>query len=890
VSSPPSAAPPDLGPRFRADAVLGAGAMAVVYSGVELATGRAVAIKVLRAELAGAVEDLRLLREARLEKALAHPRIVEVLETGTVEGRPFTVMPLLTGETLRARLQREIQLPLEDAVDVIVDVAEALDHAHAHGVIHRDVKPENVMCTAAGAVLMDLGIALAFEGGDTARLTETGVTVGTPLYMSPEQATGERSLDARSDVYALGCVAYELLAGRPPFTAATASAVRAQHALERPGSLLIIRPDLPQAVDEAVATALAKSPADRPASAGAFAERLATAARAPGRSRTPRVARRVWLGVGAAATLAVGAALLAPERSGEGEPPAWVLVGAVTDSGAAAGIGLAIREMVIAELQRSRRLAIVPPEHVRLALDAARLPDTTTLTVGRARELAVRTAVRAVVAGDVRRISPTVYSVSLVAVEADDGTELLRRTSTIAADGSDLAATVDAMARALRRELGDRAEDLQAARPMLVVQTPSFEAYRLYADAMEVQRRGGFDGAIHRLRQAVALDSGFATAWATLAMDYIAVRQPDSARVAFAQAARHADRLAPAERDRLRGDAAYNLDHDVSAAATAYQRFLEARPASLGGWNNLGLYLSGLGRYEEALAAFERALHIDPLMVGPRQIQLLNIAAELVTLGRLDSARAIQSRMQGAPADYLRLLILNASNDWAALAGEAAAIADAPVAERFVRLPAVVHAAGAHAALANVAEAERRLREALTTATGADQRTLAHALVLLDETLGRSPGWALPDAIVRDTVMGAQLLRGLYAAARGDRAAAERALRALEALGERDRRRLGHGVALLTARAASLRGDWDAAAAITPLATAGEHDPLGVDRPSSVALRRFAAQVLDSTGRPGEAAEMRALMRRAERMPPAHMMLRGFVMGSPRGDAPDARD
>lgn len=881
MSSPPSAAPPDLGPRYRADAVLGAGAMAVVYSGIEVATGRLIAIKVLRAELAGAVEDLRLLREARLEQALAHPRIVEVLDTGMVEGRPFTVMPLLAGETLRARLQREVQLPLADVVGLIAEVAEALDHAHAHGVIHRDVKPENVMCTAAGAVLMDLGIALAFEGGDTTRLTETGVTVGTPLYMSPEQATGERALDARSDVYALGCVAYELLAGRPPFTAATATAVRAQHALERPGSLLVIRPDLPQAVDEAVGAALAKSPADRPASAGVFAERLAMAARAPGHSRTSRGARRAWIGVGVAATLAIAAALLAPNRSDDGEPPAWVLVGTVTDSGAAAGIGAAVLEMVIAELQRSRRIAIVPTEHVRIALAAARLPDTTTLTLGRARELAERTAVRAVVTGDVRRISPSMLSVSLVAVEAENGAELLRRTSTVAADGRDLAETVEGMARDLRRELGDRAEDLRADRPAMLVQTASLEAFRLYADAMEVQRRGGFDGAIHRLRQAVALDSGFATAWATLAMDYIAVRQPDSARAAFAQAERFADRLAPPERDRLRGDAAYNLEHDVSAAATAYQRFLEQRPASLGGWNNLGLYLSGLGRYEEALRAFERALHIDPLLVGPRQIQLLNIAAELVTLGRLDSARAIQARMQGAPADYLRLLILNASDDWAALAREATAIANAPVAERFVRLPATVHAAGADVALGNVSTAERRLLAALQGAVGADQRTYAHAMLLLDDALGRAPEWALPTAIAGDTVMAAHLVRGLHAVARGDRAAAERAYRVVTGGAVRDRRRLGHGPALLAARIAALQGDWSTAASVVPLATEGEHDPLGVDRPSSVALRLFAAQVLDSTGRPGEAERMRTLMRRAERMPPAHMMLRGFVMGPP---------
>src|SRR5215216_5003728 len=262
-----------LADRYRVERELGAGGMATVYLAEDLRHDRRVAIKVLRPELAAVIGAERFVREIQTIATLQHPHILGLIDSGEVEGTAYYVMPFVEGDSLRDRLTREKQLPVADAVRLACEVAGALDYAHRHGVIHRDIKPENILLHDGSALVADFGIALAMSTAGT-RMTETGMSLGTPHYMSPEQAMGERELDARSDVYALGCVTYEMLLGEPPFTGPTAQAIVARVVTAEPAGLTEQRRSVPAAVDAAVLTALEKLPADRFASAREFAEAI----------------------------------------------------------------------------------------------------------------------------------------------------------------------------------------------------------------------------------------------------------------------------------------------------------------------------------------------------------------------------------------------------------------------------------------------------------------------------------------------------------------------------------------------------------------------------------------------------------------------------------------
>ena len=262
-----------LADRYRIERELGAGGMATVYLAHDLKHDRKVAIKVLRPELAAVIGAERFLKEIKTTANLQHPHILGLIDSGNSDGMLWYAMPFVDGESLRDRLQREKQLPIADAVRITVEVAGALDYAHRHGVIHRDIKPENILLHDGSALVADFGIALAASTAGT-RMTETGMSLGTPHYMSPEQAMGEREITARSDVYALGCIAYEMLVGEPPFNGPTAQAIIARVMTEEPRSLTLQRKTIPPHVEGAVLTALEKLPADRFASAAEFAATL----------------------------------------------------------------------------------------------------------------------------------------------------------------------------------------------------------------------------------------------------------------------------------------------------------------------------------------------------------------------------------------------------------------------------------------------------------------------------------------------------------------------------------------------------------------------------------------------------------------------------------------
>jgi serine/threonine-protein kinase len=315
-----------LGHGYRVERRVGQGGMATVYLAEDLKHDRKVAVKVLRPELAAVIGAERFLREIKTVATLQHPHILGLIDSGVVDGTAYYVMPFVEGESLRDRLEREKQLPIADAVRIAGEVAAALDYAHRHGVIHRDIKPENILLHDGSALVADFGIALAASKGGGARMTETGMSLGTPHYMSPEQAMGEREITARSDVYALGAMTYEMLVGDPPFTGSTAQAVVAKVMTERPRRIRVQRDTVPSAIEDAVLTALEKLPADRFATAAQFAEAL----HAPSDTGRTRISNGGWrarlrdplvLGLGAlAAVLAVG--LLVGQVQRSAPPPA----------------------------------------------------------------------------------------------------------------------------------------------------------------------------------------------------------------------------------------------------------------------------------------------------------------------------------------------------------------------------------------------------------------------------------------------------------------------------------------------------------------------------------------------------------------------------------------
>ena len=320
-----------LSDRYRLERELGQGGMATVYLAHDLRHDRQVALKVLKPELAAVIGAERFLQEIRTTANLQHPHILPLHDSGQVDGTVFYVMPFVQGESLRDRLTRDKQLPVDEAMRVAREVADALGYAHERGIIHRDIKPENILLQRGHALVADFGIALAASKTGTSRMTETGMSLGTPHYMSPEQAMGDRDLGPRSDVYALGCVCYEMLCGEPPFTGPTPQAIVARVMTEAPRSLRSQRQTVPENVEAAVLQALEKLPADRFGTAAEFAAALGQPAFTRATIAAPRslpAARAgLWkpLAIGFAALAALLLVLLVTSRQSAEPAPGPVL-------------------------------------------------------------------------------------------------------------------------------------------------------------------------------------------------------------------------------------------------------------------------------------------------------------------------------------------------------------------------------------------------------------------------------------------------------------------------------------------------------------------------------------------------------------------------------------
>ncbi len=646
-----------LADRYHLDRELGSGGMAIVYLARDLRHQRQVAIKVLRPELAAALGRERFLREVTTTANLRHPHILPLFDSGEAGGFLFYVMPLVEGESLRSRLAREKQLPLDDALRIAREVADALDHAHAHGLVHRDIKPANILLENGHAVVADFGIARAITAAGKEALTESGLSLGTPLYMSPEQGAGEH-VDGRTDQYALACVLYEMLAGEPPFTGRTAQAILARRLTDPVPPLRTVRESVPAHVEQVINRALSKSPADRFATARQFAEALAE----PGAPVAPSPRRR-WAWIAAAAgllTVLLGVAQLRFRRSPSARlDPSLMAVFPFRLIGTDTSYN-ALREGIVDFLEVKFSGAggarVVP---ARTALAAWRRtvgPQGEDLTDEEARGVARQLGAGGVVLGTiVATPGHLILNGSLLDAEAGR----VRAQAKVEGTPDSLPSLIDRFAAQLAaRGAGERADRLAS------LTSTSLPALYAYLAGKAAHRAGQYDTAVRYFGQALELDSTFARA----ALGYLGsvgwtenTGRGDTSALRLAWT--HRDRLGPREQVLLKAMAGPRYpepphsDELVHALEDAVRRV----PDDPDLWINLGdAYfhegaLAGVEEpYRRAAEALNRALALDSTLNVEPMIHLLQIAEmdrDTATVRRL-----INRLPQGAPRSALRRL------------------------------------------------------------------------------------------------------------------------------------------------------------------------------------------------------------------------------------------
>lgn len=631
-----------LAERYVIERELGQGGMAVVFLARDLRLERQVALKVLRPELSAMLGGERFLLEIRLTAQLQHPHVVAVHDSGDAGGLLYYVMQYLEGESLRQRLDREGPLPIEDAVRVACEVADALGFAHRHGIVHRDIKPDNILLSAGHALVADFGVARAADAAGL-RLTETGLAVGTPAYMSPEQGAADPHVDGRADLYALGCVLYEMLAGDPPFGGSTAQVIVARHMTDQAPPLATVRPEVSSALEKVIRQALAKLPADRFASAEALAAALRAAATptpatpaAAGTSRAP-VWRGAALGVGA---LAVVAAALWTRSPGDG-PAAQddqairsiaVLPlrnsGDSSDNYFAEGIG----EQIGSALVRVPGVTVHSWSAVLEAVKVSRNPAV----------LGPKLHVDYVLDGSFQR-SGARTRVSMQLVRVADGAVIWSQPYD--GTGTDIFGIQDSVSRGVAGELALRLSP-SAQRALVHRTTQDLEAYNEYLLGRHFQWQltvAALETAIGHYERAIARDSTYADAWqglveasvlrdqwgpgrrgppvATLIDRVLALDSTNGAAHAF-----RAEQLA--------------LQWDFPGAERAYRLALRYNPGIAESYVLYAQFLNQTGRHAEALKQARHAAVLNPVA----SFVIANLAIRYEMVEQYDSAETTARR------------------------------------------------------------------------------------------------------------------------------------------------------------------------------------------------------------------------------------------------------
>ena len=668
-----------LAEKYAIDREIGSGAMSRVYLARDLRHNRAVALKTLRPELSAVLGAERFLREISIAAKLHHPHILPLYDSGDAQGLLYFVMPYVEGETLRGRLTREGTLPLDVALQILREVADALTYAHGQGIVHRDVKPENVLFETGHAVVSDFGIARAVSVSEQEALTGAGLILGTPAYMSPEQADGKAEVDARSDVYALGCVFYEMLAGRPPFTGSF-ERILYQHLSETPAPLSRERPTLPGRLDAVVAAALAKQPAERFATAASFAAAAAEAAATP--SHAPASSEK---------SIAV-----LPFTNMSADPENEYFSDGMT-------------EEIISTLAQLSDLHVAS----RTSSFAFKSQALDIAEVGR------KLNVGTVLEGSVRRAGSRIR-VTAQLVKVSDGYHLW--SERYDRELHDVFAIQEEIAQAIASKL--RAELLDGAgRPLVRKTTQNVEAYTLYLQGRFYWNRrneGALERGVECFEQALAIDPHFTLASVGLAdshniFGFYSLRAPEDAFPKARAAASRAVELEPdlAEAHAALGYARLYYDWDWDAAEAAFRRAIACDPGYAMAHHYLGNHLIAMGRMTEGKAAFREAMRLEPLSL------IINAGlgwAMYYAREYGDAVRQLQSTLEIDASFGLAHLWLGWSYEQL---GHAQKALDAY--ER-----AHIHLGGAALATAAVARAEARL--------GNRSRALGTALELEAET------------------------------------------------------------------------------------------------------------------------------------------------------------
>jgi tetratricopeptide (TPR) repeat protein len=714
-----------LGAAYRIERELGGGGMSRVFVADETSLGRKVVIKVLPPELAAGVNVDRFKREIQVAARLQHPHIVPVLSAGEFEGLPFYTMPLVDGSSVRVRLANG-PLSITETINILREVARALAYAHANGVVHRDIKPDNVLLTGGSATVTDFGIAKALsaarvEGPESPTLTAMGTSLGTPTYMAPEQAAGDPSTNHRADLYSFGCMAYELLTGRPPFAGLSPHKLFAAHMGEKPVRVSEVRLDTPSALADVVMLCLEKEPDARPQSASEVAKVLDTVTSSgTGQVAMPAVllggrgmlgkalamyvaafvvvavlARAAIVGIGlpdwvfpgsllvmglglpvilftayvqkatrqamlatptltpggstapqgTMATIAVKAApLVSWRRTAIGGAlavggfivliGAWMLMRTLGIGPAASLMStgeLADKDRVIitefkgpasdtllgptvtdafrTDLAQSRSLSVMPVNAVREALQRMQRPIGTRVDYALAREIASREGIKAVVDGEVVTLGGAyVLSARLIAVQSGDEMAAFRETADNAAD---IIPAISRLSKKLREKTGESLKNIQNARSLERVTTPSLQALQKYvAGVRAIEVDGDWDRGKALIEEATSLDTGFAMAYRKLAAELNNRFYPRPLVMATIQKAYdHRDRLSESERYlTIAGYYQWGPKPDRSRIISAYESLLEIDPTNVAALNNLAVQMRSQREFARAEELAEQAI------------------------------------------------------------------------------------------------------------------------------------------------------------------------------------------------------------------------------------------------------------------------------------------
>jgi eukaryotic-like serine/threonine-protein kinase len=575
-----------LGSRYTLERELGQGGMAIVYLAHDVRHDRKVALKVLRPEISAEIGAERFLREIKLAAGLTHPHILPVFDSGEANGLLFYVMPNMAGRSLRERLERERQLALDEALRITREVASALDYAHRHQVVHRDIKPENILLHEGAAMVADFGIGKALSGGSS--VTQTGMALGTPAYMSPEQAGGETNIDGRSDLYSLGCVLYEMLTGEPPFTGPNAQAVIAKRFVSPIPKVRAVR-DVPDVIDEAVTRALARTPVDRHPTAAQFAEALGLSRDSGSLSyRTPPEAHKAAPTHQAIAVLPLANMSADPENEYFADGMTEEIINALAK---VPGLQVASRSSCFAF--KGKEVDV--------------------------RQVGEKLGVGSILEGSVRKVGNKIR-INAQLVNVENGYHLWSETYDRQLE--DVFAIQEEISRAivdaLKLRLGSDTEQL-------VVPAKNLEAYNLYLKARFFYHRfteASLQKSLDFYQRVLLLEPGYARAyagmadcWCRLADDWMA---PDDAypraKTAASRALQHDANLAEALTSL--GKVLGWYEWDFSGAEQQLRRAVSLNPNDAEAHWAFGSVLPAVGLLGEAIAEIRKALALDPLDPG----------------------------------------------------------------------------------------------------------------------------------------------------------------------------------------------------------------------------------------------------------------------------------